>query len=113
MARTVTERTWSTGTYLRLAETPNSITTIDGVAVDAASVILVAGGAIGSFAVGWHTVVYDVGAATPPAWAVLAAKAKTKQLWQLRLGPKGDRSGVDYGARAEGLISAHKRGPRP
>ncbi len=111
MARTVTERAWSSGSYLRLAEEPVSVTTVDDVALD--GLVLVPGGAFGTVAAGWHVVVYEVGSVTAPAWAVAAARAKAKQLWQTRLGPKAGAGNVDYGARAEGLISAHRRGARP
>ena len=111
MLRTVTERAWSTGSYLRLSEPANSITSIDGL-TEVSDLVTIPGGAAGAIAAGWHVVVYEVGFADPPQWAVSAALAKAKQLWQTRIGPKGTGS-VDYGARAEGLITAHRRGPRP
>jgi hypothetical protein len=110
--RTVTERAWSTGGYLRLAETPSAVTSIDG-ATDLPDLAIVPGGAAGAVAAGWHLVVYEAGAAEPPSWAVGAAMARTKQLWQIRLGAKGSQGGIDYGARAEALLAAHRRGPRP
>jgi hypothetical protein len=108
---TITERAWSTGDYLRLANPAVSITTVDGVAVD--GLVVVTGGASGPLTSGWHEVVYEVGASTPPVWAVAAALAKTKAIWQGRLGPKGSDSARDASDRAEALIQLHRKGARP
>jgi hypothetical protein len=111
--RTVTERAWSSGWYIRLSETPAKITSIDGVTDGLDALALVPGGAAGAVIPGYRVVVYEVGSANPPGWAVDAALAMTKHLWQARLGAKGSQQSIDYYARATTLIEAHQRGPRP
>jgi hypothetical protein len=111
--RTVTERAWSSGYYTRLSQTPAAITSIDGVTDGLDALTLVPGGIAGAVTPGYRTVVYQVGSAKPPGWAVDAALAMTKHLWQARLGAKGSQQSIDYYARADALLEAHRRGPRP
>jgi hypothetical protein len=104
--RTVTERAWSTGSYVRLLHGPAvTVVSIDG-STD--------GGLVGSVLAGWRVVVYTVGGGDVPSWAVSAALARTKHLWQMRKVQGGNSSSpVDFARLADSLVAEHRRGSRP
>jgi len=110
---TVTERATSTGYYVRLANPPASIESIDA-STDLPTINLLPGGFEAALTPGPHDVVYTAGSASIPGWAVSAAMLYTKHLWQSRLpGNASQQQPVNYAARAEAAISGHRRGPRP
>lgn len=113
--RTVTERAWSTGSYVRLLHGPAvTVVSIDGSTEMPADLALTDGGLVGSVLAGWRVVVYTVGGGDVPSWAVSAALARTKHLWQMRKVQGGNSSSpVDFARLADSLVAEHRRGARP
>ncbi|MBK7823368.1 MAG: hypothetical protein IPJ61_20495 [Tessaracoccus sp.] len=129
--RTITERVWSNGRYLRLAESPTTVTAVAVqdhpeyvVLVDQ---LVVGNGGVwgGTYALpgGWLDVTYTVGYAYDPvaeipvddrpAWAIGAAKLLTKHNWQARQPQKASNVTVDLQARADKILEPHAKGARP
>ena len=113
--RTVTERAWSNGSYVRLLRGPAvTVVSIDGSTELPADLAILSGGVGGTILDGWREVVYTVGGSDVPAWATSAALARTKHLWQMRKVQGGNSSSpVDFAKLADSLVADHRRGARP